>query len=111
MKLHIKERRPTLPAYPDGWMESDIKFLENNNDVAVALLDFCVRNDITQIPEAKCPKCGASMLLSKNSKLGCSFWSCYCGGSLPTAHTTEEERIKKENSDGAKQLKLFGTED
>lgn len=40
--MKYKPRRPLDDTNPDGYMESDRDYLENNRELAVALLDNCV---------------------------------------------------------------------
>jgi hypothetical protein len=37
----FRSRRPYDDSQPNGYQESDRDFLENNNDLAVALLEVC----------------------------------------------------------------------
>lgn len=39
----VQKRRPYLDDKPDGYLESDRDYLENNNDAAVKLLDLTLK--------------------------------------------------------------------
>lgn len=39
-------RRPYFDKQPDGYLESDRDYLENNNDLAVALLDLWAAGEL-----------------------------------------------------------------